>query len=1840
MGRLRGVPGGPSANGQTEKPGYCVRRWGAGLFFAALLFASLSQPADALIVVINELMYHPSRAQGDYEYIELYNDTTIPVDLGGWHFSAGLKYTFPQNAWIPAHGYLVVASSPTVVLAHNGAALVVGPYTGKLDNAGEKVELSNPCGGVMDSVTYKDKEPWPVAADGSGHSLSLIHPYYDREDAESWAASLAIGGTPGAANFPTPPPAPSVVISELQSNPPVMQPGWIEVHNVTTGPITLSGWYLSDDNNQLNKYPIAGTVLPQDGYAYFTAVTMGFPLNPSSGTVFLTNPGLTRVVDACTYRFTAPGHSRGRYFDQRNHKEHWYYVTNPTPGLPNTVTINDGVVINEIMYNPFPGRRDREYIELYNRTGSPIPLTAWRLTDDIQFDFAPGTTIAAGAYLVVAESTATITSVYGLPVSQVLGNFRGHLGNAGGHIVLRDNYGNIADEVAYHDGGRWPEWANGRGSSLELIDPNQSNDYPSAWAAGDDSSKAQWTFVQYTKQQRPSTDSFENEFHMMLTDDGAALIDDLHMTAAGGGPELVTNGDFEAGTAGWTIGGTHKYSTAVTGAGNVHGGTQALKIVAVGRGTEGTDHIERDTAAPLVASANYTISYWARWVVGCNQLLTRTQFHGVAQTTPLPVPERLGTPGQRNSRWQANLGPIISHVHHAPVVPIAGTAVTVTALILDSNGTANATLYYKTDLAAAWSSVPMADDGLHGDGKAGDDVWGGIIPGQADNTLMEFYIRAQDTLGAWLTFPASDPPANPPPKRALYQVRNAPRTTTLKSFQLLLNDDVVAKLQSHTGYNLMDNELLDATFVLDDKWAFYNVQFRFKGSAYTRPAGLAARPAYRIRFNRDEPLFGIVAVNLDNNDASGNDSRMTDEMVNYLQEKLGGIPITSHEYVRMYRFATNDGTRDRNQGVYDHVKRIDGGLLDDYYPNANDGFLHKVDDHFEWNDSGGFTRRTSETAHLAYQGPDEENHRWTFKPRTRELEDDFTSLIALTQFMDPRITNDATFIANADRFLEPNEWLRKWAVSALCDDWDTLGMDGGPRGKNCYIYRRADSGRWVLIPWDSDLTLANAQRAIFPADPWFSTERRFQQVPIFQRRYLRYLKRLVDGPFATAPWNAQIDLIWNNIFTVEGDYKTTSPWRLRTYQVNRTNWLRANVLPAPVPFAITTNGGLDFAVDTPTVDLEGTADLEVDALKVNTRWTTSTTAWPDIRTWQIRNIPVALGPNLLVVTGHSEEATTLTSASIIVTRYRELHGVPFGTCFEPTEAPPFHLGPLPQNYWTGNGVIQGTTVSEGVQAVGLQGSWTEHEFFSDPADNIVRIETFVRTAGTTEPAGIAAGTGAPAAQVYFSATQGIQALNGDGAGGGTWTNSGVALDPSRFMRVGLRLNYWTQRWDLMVDGTQVLSNLGFAYPKTQLNKFKYYSDVGGALDQVTITTESATASVPTMNFEAPYTRGTTNGVSWSNVSLATEYYLEWSADAAFATSAGNSGWVAGTAFTATGLTDGQLYYYRVKCRNAAHSEGGWSNLVSSTQDASPPATAVSTLPAYETTVSFNVPWSGGDPASGLASARLYYRRNGLGPFQYGGTFTASPIVFNSALTGGDGNYSFWTIGTDNVGNVEAAPATPDAQTTVLTTVPGAPVVPGEPPYTAGLTNPISWAPVTGAAAYWLEWSTNSLFLPLTGNSGWIGPTNFTATNLTHGQSYYYRAKARNLAQVPGPWSNVVSSIQDASVPQSNVVALPPASQGLQLTLNCVATDTVSGLKDVRLYYRRNGVGPYLLWPQPFAGNRVIFNAGTAGGYGPYEFYSIATDQVNNVETAPAKPDATTTLYPTGPTQSRRWTQYR
>ena len=166
-------------------------------------------------------MYHPadpSTAEvqagftnsDDFEFIELMNVGANPVDLTDAAFTDGITFTFSSGTLAPGARLLLVRNA-TAFAQRYGALPTAGVYTGSLNNAGDHLLLLDRANVPILDFSYDDASPWPVEADGTGRSLTLLRPSTLPTPglASSWRVSVSPGGSPGAndalalGSFPT-----------------------------------------------------------------------------------------------------------------------------------------------------------------------------------------------------------------------------------------------------------------------------------------------------------------------------------------------------------------------------------------------------------------------------------------------------------------------------------------------------------------------------------------------------------------------------------------------------------------------------------------------------------------------------------------------------------------------------------------------------------------------------------------------------------------------------------------------------------------------------------------------------------------------------------------------------------------------------------------------------------------------------------------------------------------------------------------------------------------------------------------------------------------------------------------------------------------------------------------------------------------------------------------------------------------------------------------------------------------------------------------------------------------------------------------------------------------------------------------------------------------------------------------------------------------------------------------------------------------------------------------------------------------------------------------------------
>lgn len=155
-------------------------------------------------VGINEIMYNSSDSFGASDWVELYNRSTLSIDLSNWEIKdndLSNIFTIPSGISIAPNEYLVFcADSSNFKLLYPSVTNYFGNLGFGLSGQGDQVRLYNSNGVTVDSLEFDDSNPWPVNADGLGPSLERDNPLLLAIYPESWSSSNITNGTPGEIN--------------------------------------------------------------------------------------------------------------------------------------------------------------------------------------------------------------------------------------------------------------------------------------------------------------------------------------------------------------------------------------------------------------------------------------------------------------------------------------------------------------------------------------------------------------------------------------------------------------------------------------------------------------------------------------------------------------------------------------------------------------------------------------------------------------------------------------------------------------------------------------------------------------------------------------------------------------------------------------------------------------------------------------------------------------------------------------------------------------------------------------------------------------------------------------------------------------------------------------------------------------------------------------------------------------------------------------------------------------------------------------------------------------------------------------------------------------------------------------------------------------------------------------------------------------------------------------------------------------------------------------------------------------------------------------------------------
>jgi hypothetical protein len=298
-------------------------------------------------IIFTEIFADPSPVIGlpEKEFVEIYNRSDLPVELGGIEYSDRTgKTTLPAYRLAPKSYLILCARADTAEFSVLGQVLGLSSWP-SLNNTDDLLSLKNTSGVLIDQVEYTDKWYGSTFKKNGGFTLEIVDTEFPCLEPKNWKGSEhPSGGTPGRQN--------SVAARISDSSPPAA----ISVETIAQDTIIVGFDEFLDETQNGN-------------YVMDNSITVNFVRFESRQSIRLTvSP---RLEPQTLYKLQISGLA-----DCLSNKISTPIVLDVV--LPEVGTKGE-VIINEIQFNPPVGGTD--FVEVYNPTSKFINLKGWKLAE-------------------------------------------------------------------------------------------------------------------------------------------------------------------------------------------------------------------------------------------------------------------------------------------------------------------------------------------------------------------------------------------------------------------------------------------------------------------------------------------------------------------------------------------------------------------------------------------------------------------------------------------------------------------------------------------------------------------------------------------------------------------------------------------------------------------------------------------------------------------------------------------------------------------------------------------------------------------------------------------------------------------------------------------------------------------------------------------------------------------------------------------------------------------------------------------------------------------------------------------------------------------------------------------------------------------------------------------------------------------------------------------------------------------------------------------------------------------------------------------------------------------
>lgn len=410
-------------------------------------------------VLITEIFADPSPAVAlpAEEFIELYNASSIDVELGGCIYSDATSSVVLPSYVLTAGAYVILCDKADSLLFQSIGPTLPLPSWPSLNNSGDDLTILNISGDYLHNVSYADDWYGNDLKSSGGWTLEMIDPSNPCLGESNWTASNnPAGGTPSALN------------SVDAANPDLDAPFAINASlNNNTVEVRFNEVVDSNSAKNISNYTLLSSIINPVAISIVSPSIVELDFSNTSFNTGIVYELLVEGVEDCSGNSSQP--------------DTFLFAISE-------MAQEEDVIINEILFNPKTGGVD--FVEIYNMSDKVIDLKELLISRKVDGQVESPKQLSTVSLLLFPKSYAALTEDRDVLLNQYDSENSNAvievedlptLPNDEGNLLLLNLSQTILDELNYTEDMHYALLDDFDGISLERISINRPSIDQTNW---------------------------------------------------------------------------------------------------------------------------------------------------------------------------------------------------------------------------------------------------------------------------------------------------------------------------------------------------------------------------------------------------------------------------------------------------------------------------------------------------------------------------------------------------------------------------------------------------------------------------------------------------------------------------------------------------------------------------------------------------------------------------------------------------------------------------------------------------------------------------------------------------------------------------------------------------------------------------------------------------------------------------------------------------------------------------------------------------------------------------------------------------------------------------------------------------------------------------------------------------------------------------------------------------------------------------------------------------------------------------------------------------------------